>query len=344
MEENLDIFWLYVGQSICLQQRIRYHHHERRHQSIHFGLHYHIWNTLSEKSSLFVILSTGKESDHPNRQLLLNIAEMWMCCIFQTLNSVHLDKYLPENIQKPWAGRHLNVALPLWQSFSNSLEDKTEAMGGRAAFTSFLQSPNPETRGWAENLREGFNQLRNSPDCEIRNYYQRHIFRSLQLATDARLRNAKKNLEKYLSGKEIPVHVTTTNRNTPYEGPLYDIRCGMFAFTISQESDLNLKDKDKVFVQFHLTDSKHPMMYSAHARTTDPASRFAISVSSCDSRGNDFLVWLINTRGIKVVCKMNSLVDILKGYSLEERRTFLRRWFPMSNRVNGKWVSASEYT
>jgi hypothetical protein len=30
----------------------------------------------------------------PNQQLLLNLAEMWMSCVFQTLTSVHPNKYL----------------------------------------------------------------------------------------------------------------------------------------------------------------------------------------------------------------------------------------------------------
>lgn len=62
------------------------------------------------------------------------------------------------------------------------------------------------------------------------------------------------------------------------------------------------------------------------ALPSDPASRLAISVSGQDANGN-FRVWLVTRTGEKVVKKMNSLVDILDGYTYEERRKVPTRWF-----------------
>lgn len=111
LKENPKVFWLYVGQSVCLRDRIT-DHHSRRHHGTHFCLHYYIWNNPDpeEIDSLFVTLYIDDKQDRPNQQLLLNLAEMWLCCIFQTLTSLHLDQYLPEDVDKSWAGHHLNVA------------------------------------------------------------------------------------------------------------------------------------------------------------------------------------------------------------------------------------------
>lgn len=114
-------FWLYIGQSVCLKERIYSHNYNRLKKEI-LSLHYSVWNS-DDMESTWVGLYTHK--GHPNllpRQdrLLLNIAEMWPCCIFQTLTAHHLDKYLPGHYEKPWAGCHLNVAPPppLLQPFS----------------------------------------------------------------------------------------------------------------------------------------------------------------------------------------------------------------------------------
>jgi hypothetical protein len=98
----------------------------------------------------------------------------------------------------------------------------------------------------------------------------------------------------------------------------------MFTFTISQGFGLSFKGKEKVLLQLHLSEMEHPMMYASCALKTDPASRLAVSVTGRDSKGT-FLIWL-KTNGRKVVFKMNTLVDILEGYTFEERKTFLRRW------------------
>lgn len=283
-------------------------------------------------------------SSHSSQQFVLNLAEMWMCCIFQTLTPLHLDNYLPGNVKKVWAGRHLNVALPLWQSFSNSLENKAEAIGGRAAFTKFLQSPDFEVRQWAESLRDGFNQLRNSPDSKLRNYYRQQIRFSLQSAAVACQNATIKRFQEYFSGKEISVNVTSRNKGTYYERDYYDIRCGMFLFTISQDFGLSFKHMDKVSVQSHLSETEHPMKYACRALKTDPASRLAISVTGHDSNGM-FVVWLESKTGTRTVFKMNTLVDILEKYTYEERKAFPRRWFLRAERTKrGKWGTKGMYT
>ncbi|KAL2825595.1 hypothetical protein BDW59DRAFT_146039 [Aspergillus cavernicola] len=118
------------------------------------------------------------------------------------------------------------------------------------------------------------------------------------------------------TGMEAKVRVT---KNT-----IYGVSCGKFWFTISSLFGLNIRKGGVVTFQFHLTDTRHPNCYVQRAQARDPASRLAVSLRGCDIHGL-FHVWLM-TNGKCNVMKMNSLVDILEGYSLEESRSFERRW------------------
>ena len=60
----------------------------------------------------FVFLSATDRVD----PLLLNILEMWCCLMLQTLTKNALAKYLPANMVAPYAGTHLNIAIPLHQA------------------------------------------------------------------------------------------------------------------------------------------------------------------------------------------------------------------------------------
>jgi hypothetical protein len=120
-------FWLYVGQSINLQQRIS-DHQDAEYRRTHKALHYSVWDSekLDNIQSAFVTLSTFTGYDHDILQYLQNLQEMWMSCIFQTLRVIDLDKFMPEKARRLWAGQHLNIALPLWQSFTNDLGSNGE--------------------------------------------------------------------------------------------------------------------------------------------------------------------------------------------------------------------------
>lgn len=100
----------------------------------------------------------------------------------------------------------------------------------------------------------------------------------------------------------------------------------LISIRISKRLELDLKKGQTVLVRFHLSDSEHAQKYALTALPSDPASRLGISVSGRDSSG-DFHVWLANKGGEKAVKRASSLVDILEGYTYEERRKFPRRWF-----------------
>ncbi|KAL3478081.1 hypothetical protein BJX99DRAFT_245767 [Aspergillus californicus] len=307
-ESPVRQFWLYVGQSINIKARINDHYKRRRHGK-HFGLHYHVWNQPEGKPSKFVALWTPRLSEFDSLpqeycQLLLNIVEIWVCCVLQTLPPHYLESYLPSSIKCVWAGRHLNIALPLWQSFSETWEDRVDCIG---------------VRGWAKQVRDAFNGLRNSPDPIFRAYYELKIHGITRAGNAAHLERARERMRGFLTEKERPIEVLN-GKSGQY------VTCEMFKATVSVTFGLGLKHGDKVRVQFHLAETDHPMKYAIKSTPMDPASRLAISLSIPGYNDDEsFHVWLIS-KGEKTVKKMNTLVDILEGYSLEERESFRRRW------------------
>ncbi|CAI7577147.1 unnamed protein product [Penicillium crustosum] len=112
-DETTKRFWLYVGQACVLCLRIE-KHKDPRHRSKNMGLHYSVWGSAVDMKSAFVTLAILDPPSSTQTQLVLNLAEMWMCLVFQTLTSLHLGSWLPKNTNAMWSGNHLNVALPLW--------------------------------------------------------------------------------------------------------------------------------------------------------------------------------------------------------------------------------------
>ncbi|OQE00077.1 hypothetical protein PENVUL_c059G01980 [Penicillium vulpinum] len=88
----------------------------------HPSLHYKIWEWLEETgelTSVFVKVAGFKQKLRGELdQLLLNLLEMFIACVFQTLRSSDLEFYLPDEVEICWGGRGLNVALPIWQGYT----------------------------------------------------------------------------------------------------------------------------------------------------------------------------------------------------------------------------------
>lgn len=222
-------------------------------------------------------------------------------------------------MNKCWAGSHLNVAVPIWQGFTGVDSDAIKnAVGGRLFFQQHLTSSNENIRKWAKSARDSFNNIRNTPDPILRNYYKAlHLKRRLKAKETVEKRRLESSKE-YLTGKTAIVKVG-------HNGECTEVSCGIFRFSISSFLRLDLKQGDEVFCQFHLSEHPHPYAYTKTAEPRDPASRLAISIKETDSHG-DFHVWLM-TKGQKNVFKINSLVDLLDGYTTDESRAFGRRWY-----------------
>jgi hypothetical protein len=103
------------------------------------------------------------------------------------------------------------------------------------------------------------------------------------------------------------------------------VRCGNYKFTISAKLGLGLGDGDQVIVQYQLTETQHPYPYAVESLPTDSASRLGVSIRGHNS-GGPFHYWLM-ADGQSNAMKINSLVDGLEGFSLEETKSFSRRWY-----------------
>ncbi|KAL2828565.1 hypothetical protein BJY01DRAFT_228375 [Aspergillus pseudoustus] len=288
--------------------------------------------------SLFVALAENDAPSCPTTQLLLNLQEMWMSLVFQTLTSLRLDEYLPKSMPRLWSGNHLNVALPLWQGFTGKDEQAAmqDACGGRLSFQQYLFSDDPAIRQWAKDARDAFNDIRNSPDPILRTYYQNLHFQRRLKAQRSWDDKQLQNLKQYLSTE------MTTEVRKSHGGTIDEVGCGKFRFTISKSLGLNLGECAQVSVQLHLTDTEHPHRYARKAEPRDPGGRLAVSLQGRDAFG-PFHVWL-KTDGICNIKKMNSLVDILEGFSLEESRKFGRRWHVRAQRPCDKSSRMNVYT
>ena len=128
-------------------------------------------------------------------------------------------------------------------------------IGGRATFSAFLQSSDPGIRRWAKQVRDAFNELRNSPDPVLRAYYELKIREITRAGNAAHLERARERMREFLSEKERPVEVPN-GKAGQY------VTCGMFKATVSVAFGLGLKHGDKVRVQYHRAETDHPMKYT----------------------------------------------------------------------------------
>jgi len=111
------IFTSTLARSIQMKERLRCHH-DPNYRRKNPSLHYYVWDLgFTDKEyeieDQFVFLSIFQKEVDP---LLLNLLEMWCCLILQTLTKNALLAYIPKGMVAPYAGMHLNVALPIYQS------------------------------------------------------------------------------------------------------------------------------------------------------------------------------------------------------------------------------------
>ncbi|KAE8322237.1 hypothetical protein BDV39DRAFT_218849 [Aspergillus sergii] len=193
---NPQNFWLYVGQGAELRERVRTHNdiYRRKHSA-------------EDMESIFVTLVTSEKPTSVKTQLLLNLHKMWMALVFQTLTSLHLDEYLPDSVNRLWSGHHLNVALPL-----------CEAVSGRISFQQHLFSEDPTIRQWAESARDAFNDIRNSPDALLRQYYQNLLSKRQAQGQQTWQKKKSMNIMRYLEPTKTTVKVS-------HEGKMCEVSC-----------------------------------------------------------------------------------------------------------------------
>ena len=190
LKSDPSIYFLYVGQSIEMEIRLgRYRDPEYRLKNP--SLYYFVWdrgneNKMYEVEEEFVFLSATDRVD----PLLLNLLEMWCCLMLQTLTKNALVKYLLANMVAPYAGTHLNVAIPLHQAPYSVMVDTQDP--------SMYHTSDPIVAQYYISLRRRFYELKFSPNMAIQDYYAK-VMRQRVIT---RAQTNQKKLMKVLEGIE----------------------------------------------------------------------------------------------------------------------------------------------
>jgi hypothetical protein len=332
-------FSLYVGQSLNLLERIG-RHCNKDYRKKHPSLHYSLWDAGNITGDIFVILSTLDVLSHTEFQslspadkaLLLNLQEMFMSCVLQTLRSTDLQFFLPDETPKPWSGLHLNVVLPLFQGFTDG--DSTGPVT-RQNFADALHSPNDEVRKWAKLCRDSFNDLRDSPDPRLRDYWQYRLDEATKLANQSAKSKKPKSmygserekLKRFQAVRDSGGWATVTSKG-PGKHRCLRVRWSYFDFNLQQRLKLPIKVGDRVLIRPLLFDTPQELAYARKALPTDPASRLMIALR-VQKDNQDHWRWL-SSSGQVAVFLMNYLADCLEGLTVAQSKALPRRRIPVN--------------
>lgn len=307
-----DCFWVYVGQAISMQQRIK-DHKSLVHRSNHSSLHYHVWHQIKEPISVWIKLMGFKDGTEYLPELL-NLGEMWMACALQSLQELDLQHWLPEGTTIPWAGLHLNISLPIWQPFVLG-KCYFQSLNTREDFSRALQSHDPTERARAISIRDSYHSLRHSPWPEIREYYEKaRECGSREFDSSTSDQETIQRAQKFLElGSWLQ-----------YKPPKHQVNWGDFPIIVAKTKlNLPLEDCESIFVKPMLVDRPHFLRYARAALPSDPASRL-LFLAKVTKDGHDYYDWL-ETDGKTIPQRMNVLVDRFEGRKYAEIRGVARR-------------------
>ena len=254
--------------------------------------------------------------------LLLNLLEMWCALTLQTLTLNALREYLPEGAVAPYAGRHLNVALPIHQS------DPVNAVKF-PHLENMYHSQDPLVRRYYASLCRRFHDLKFSPSALAREYYD-HFW---QTKAYIRRNNARLTTAKEIQiGKEVYVYETCHKNDHQYT-----FYINGFFFTLNRTIAHLPPGVTPIHVRCDLTEDKssHPYVYAQKCLEDDPCRRLGVLVEGNDEYGKPFSGW-ITSYGVKQVKRMNTFVDWLEGKDMITVSKMLpRRWIKYTSNKDG---------
>ncbi|KAI9836065.1 MAG: hypothetical protein M1819_001676 [Sarea resinae] len=172
-------YYLYVGKSTTLRDRIKNHENPRYHRN-NPGLHYATLDEHATRKSVFVVLTKTALANQPlmqdelSKAHLMCLLDTWMALVFKSLQPKDVNAIFPADVGLGHLGTGLNIGLPLT---SVSRMPKRSAMSA-------------------------FEQLRFSADPAVLSYY-RAQHRKAQAVAKANQNTQKR--DKLLSGGEFTV-------------------------------------------------------------------------------------------------------------------------------------------
>jgi hypothetical protein len=285
---------------------------------------------MYEVEEEFVFLSATDRVD----PLLLNLLEMWCCLMLQTLTKNALAKYLPANMVAPYAGTHLNIAIPLYQAPYSVMVDTQDP--------SMYHTSDPIVAQYYTSLRRRFYELKFSPNMVLRDYYAK-VMRQRVIS---RVQTNQKKLKEDMGGVEKLVKIHRNKSGSANQQ--FFLSC--FRFTISRKW-VRLEHEAPVQVRFEIITEdefrrkgNHPNVYCLKATKDDPASRLAVFVEGTSDNGAPFAGWL-RSNAKKQVFKINTLVDMFEGGSMPKSSHLPRRWVELRyQNQHGETARKRDYT
>ncbi|KAK6347408.1 hypothetical protein TWF718_005249 [Orbilia javanica] len=270
----------------------------------------------------FVFLAITKEDIDPLR---LNLMEMWCCLMLQTLTRNALQAYLPPGSHlSPNAGGHLNIALPLHQSYQgNPVQDNL-------MFHNIQNYSDPLRKSYYASLRQNFYSLKHSPNPVVREFYKQKMAAAQRVrAQTSRQRSADVSR----SGRDVKVL-----RN----GRRQAFSISHWIFSVSRKV-AHLDSGAILHVECDLLDpaTRHPHCYATNSEASDPAGRLGIRITGTDAYGDSINIWVQST-GTREVFKMNTFVDMLEGLNIQEPEDRERRWVPPARAIGKKATYTSD--
>lgn len=323
-------FWLYVGQSMSMRVRIL-KHCDQKHRVRNPSLHYSVWDSQDVVGDIWVTLSRFPDFKLPktsischqleDRALLLNLEEMFMSCVLQTLRRHHLECYLPKGTSIPWAGSHLNIALPLWQGFSTQSGEVVT----RQTFIDAMHSSDKAVREWAASWRNSYNSLRYSSDPLLRGYWAQQMATmrnsDLSAAMEGVQRAKKERYQELLkSGSTVKVY---QDSRSPRMFFLWGHHRFIFPLLKAVRENFPCRPNEELYFRPLLFQAPQRFPFARQALATDPASRLIVAVRL--KRGDTYYWGWPYTKGKMAVFHMNHFVDCLEGLSLTQSRQLPRR-------------------
>lgn len=280
----------------------------------HTSLHYFVWDLhrgderRQMQDAWIYLCNIDEDVDVDPR--LLNLLEMWCALVLQTLTRNALERYLPKGKLAPYAGRHLNVALPLHQN--------TRGVKVNDVFHGDLyHSKDPEVQKYYQSLRRRFYDLKESPNQVERDYYARTVHASHQ-KRNATLRN--KAAEWILNGKVVRVRINHSTQIFALSHFQFNIQRSLIRLkgTKTKDSQMKGSESTEIRVQVFLEEGHgvvHPHYYAQSALHDEPARRLGVLIKGRDEYGNAFHHWL-QTPGKQAIWKINTFVDFLEGVDI----------------------------
>ena len=217
--------------------------------------------------SRFIFPCTFAGTTQPD-PLILNMLEMWVSLMLQSLSKSVLEDYLPSITLAPSAGRHLNLMNPLYQS--SQIPEGDEALLSIDVY----RTNDPSRQEYYQKMRRCFNGMKNSPYPEYQRYYEKTkkgaaAKRSVTVNRIAR--------DDYLNGKFVHVSDKVYQRksNRQEVGNYFFIFDMYIRFPARLEP---IENKTLIWIKCYLAEpsKRHPYCYTSCSSDSDPSKRLGI--------------------------------------------------------------------